>query len=190
MDELCNMKAMWVELNERVSSLEEENRKLARKVINQNFKSTQEKLVRKYSIFIALSLIMVLYMPLFVCFSPFLVEKYKLATIIYWVLFFLLEAGVDIYLRYRISNIDIYKSSISDIAKLAAQNWRIHKIGILIGVPLAFGAVILFGLLLDANIFLIYGMIVGGVIGFIVGLSQLKKFYENYKFLQSQDYME
>lgn len=187
MEDFDKMKDMWLELNERISSLEEANRQLARKVMNDNFKTAQEKLVHKYSLFIIISVVMIFYMLFFVLFNPFVVEKYKLATIIYWSLFFLFEAGMDTYLRYRVKKIDIYNSSVREIAYQASQNWKLHKLAIVIGVPLAIGAVILFGLLLNADRFLIYGMILGGIVGFLIGLRQLRKFYENYRFLQSSE---
>ena len=187
MENFEEMKAMWIELNNRVSSLEEENRRLARSIINNNYKTARDKLISKYSLFIIIEIVMIFYMLIFVIFNPLLVEKYKVATIIYWALFFAFEASIDIYLRTRLRKIDIYNSSVSAIAAIASKNWKIHKIAIIIGLPLAFGAIILFGLLLNANEFTIYAMIIGGMVGLLIGVRQLRKFYLYYKLLQSDE---
>lgn len=187
MEDLEDMKTLWNNLNRRVETLEEENRRLARLVTENKIKSARERLIRKYSLFIILSVIMIFYIFIMVNFNPLVVEKYKMVTLIYWSLFFAGEAGVDLYLRENVKKIDVYSSSISEISAMAAKNWKIHKIALMIGLPVAFGAVILMGLLLDANEFTIYGMIVGAIVGLLIGLRQLMKFYENYKFLQSEE---
>ena len=187
MDELGNMKAMWVELNERVSSLEEENRKLARKVIDQNFKSTQEKLVRKYMKFIIVESVMMLWTCLFFVFNPEIVEKYRVLTAIYWGGFFLLEIIFDTYLMMRVKEINVYDSNIDEITHQAAKTWKLHKIFIMIGLPIAIGAAFLFALALDANEFTIAGMVVGGTIGLIIGIRQLMKFLQYYRVLQGKE---
>lgn len=187
MENLDDMKTMWLELNSKISALEEENRKLARKVVSLNYKTAREKLIRKYTAFIFVASLMILYTLAFITFNPMIVEKYKIATTIYWIIFFTFEAGIDLYLRQRVKNIDIYNSSISEIAHQAATNWKIHKLAIIIGLPLAIGAVILFALSLNADLFMIYGMIVGGLVGLIIGIFQLIKFYEYYRLLQSKE---
>lgn len=187
MEELQDMKTMWIELSQRISALEEDNRKLAQKVRNQKFKSTQEKLMRKYSLFIGIEIIMIFFMIPLIMGNPFVVEKYRWPCLIYWTVFFLFEIAVDLYLRQRVREMDIYNSTVREISSRAAQNWKIHKLGIIIGLPLAFGAVIMYGLLIDGDKFVILGMIVGGVVGFIIGMGQLFKFRQYYRFLQSED---
>lgn len=187
MTDLEEMKELWVDLNNRMSILEEDNRKLAREVKNNKFKTAKERLIKKYNAFIIVEIIMIFYVFLFVGFNPMIADKYRTVTLIYWTLFFLIEASFDIYLRERVRNLDIYYSNISEISAQAARNWKIHKIGVLIGLPLAIGAVILFGLAMEANKFVIYGMILGGVIGLLIGLRQLLKFSNYYRLLQSNE---
>ena len=187
MDELENMKEMWLELNKKISVLETENRNLARRVMNHKFTSARERLINKYIAFIVVEIIMIVYMSLFFIFNPLVNEKYRLITLIYWDLFFIFEVFFDGFLLYQIKSINIFSSAINDVAKRAASNWKLHKIGILIGLPLAFGAIILFALALDANEFTIYGMFIGGIIGGAIGVNQLIKFKNYYKQLQSED---
>lgn len=187
MENLEDLKIMWQDMNQRLSYLEEDNKKLIQNIKKSNYKTTQEKLVNKYTCFIAVEVIMILYMSFFFLFNPLLNEKYRIAALIYWDVFFLIEAAFDSYLLYQIKNINIYTSKITEVAKKAAVNWKLHKIGILIGLPLAFGALLLFVLAVDANEFTVYGMICGGIIGGIIGIRQLIKFKNYYRLLQVND---
>lgn len=187
MDKIDEMKEMWQELTARVGVLEEENKRLSRIVRNSSYKSTQEKLINKYLKFIFVECVMIIWMSIFLIFNPQVVEKYRLITIIYWGIFFLFEIILDTYLMMRVKAINVYNSNVSEMAIQAAKTWKIHKIGIIIGMPLAIGAVILFGFALDANQFTIAGMIVGGVVGLIIGIRQLMKFLQYYRILQSEE---
>lgn len=187
MENLEDMKTMWLELNNRLSFLEEENRKMARQVMNEKYKTARDRLINKYRGFIIIEFILMIYISWFFYFNPLVVEKYRLLAIIYWGVFFLGEVAIDFYLMVKIKGIDIYNSSVSTIAKTAAKNWKIHKIAMCIGLPLAIGAIIIFGLALDANEFTIFGMIVGGLVGLIIGIRQLIKFLNYYKLLQSNN---
>ena len=187
MDELDNLKVIWADLNKRMTALEEGNKILLRQVKNNKYESAQEKLVKKYIKFIVIEIIMIFYIVIYICFAPNLVEKYKLVTLIYWCVFFLIEVCLDYYLMQNIKNMDIYNSSVNQISRFAARNWKIHKIAIITGLPIAFGAIILLGLMMDANIYTIYGMIAGGVLGAMIGFYQLMKFMNYYKLLKSED---
>ena len=180
------MKAMWTEMNSRLEALEEENRQMARRIINSNHKTAKDRLEKKYVTFIIIEFLMLAYIFFFIFQNPFVVEKYRLITVIYWTLFFLLEIGIDSFLYFQLKNLDIYGSSVTEISKVARRNWKIHKIAIAIGIPIAIGAVILFALALDANEYTIFGMIFGAIIGLIIGLRQLFRFMKYYRNLQSE----
>ena len=185
MDNLEDMKTMWIELNDRLSSLEEDNRKMARQIMSGKYKTAQERLISKYRLFIIIATIMIFYIIGFVGFNPLVDDKYRLVTVLYWIIFFLAEIGIDSYLLFKVKEIDIYHSSVTEIAAIAARNWKIHKIAIFCGLPVAIGAIVLFALALDADEYMIYGMLAGAVIGILIGLRQLMKFFSNYKILQS-----
>ena len=167
--------------------IEESNRKLAREVSNNKFKNAQEKLISKYKAFIYVEIIMIFYIIFFIGLNPLVADRYRLVNIIYWCCFFMVEIGVDTYLLRRVKLIDIYNSSVSDIAKNAAENWKLHKLALVLGLPLAFGAIILVALAFQAHYYTILGMIAGGLIGCIIGLFQLNKFREYYRLLQSDE---
>lgn len=187
MDDLENMKTMWIELENRLSFLEKENRRMAREVMSNKYKTIQEKLIAKYRLFAIVSGIMIIYSLFFIGFNPEIVEKYRFITLLYWIGFFLFEGSADIYLMFRLDKLDIYHSSVKDISDYAAQNWKLHKIALFIGIPLAIGALVLLLLALDADLFIISGMITGGLVGAAIGLTQLKKFMRYYKLLQTKE---
>ena len=120
--------------------------------------------------------------------NPFIVEKYKLLTTVYMMCFFAISAGVDSYLLFQVRDMDFYNSNVREITKMAAKNWKIHKIFLIFGLPLAIGACVLMALALDADPFVYLGMIVGGIVGFIIGLRQLMKFRDYYRLLQTEDF--
>ena len=187
MEDIEDMKAMWVELNQRISSLEEDNRRLAKKVVSEKYKNIQERLIRKYRVFIALACVMIIYIYCLVFLNPLVVDKYKMFATIYMMCFFARCAGVDSYLLYKVKGLDIYGSNIREITRVASLNWKIHKIFLIAGIPLAIGALVVMALALDANEFVYLGMIVGGIVGFLIGFRQLMKFRDYYRLLQIQD---
>lgn len=181
MNQIDDMMAMWKEMDSKLSALAEENRKLTEEIKKNKLRSSQEKLIRRYKVFIILEALCI---PLFIFiigFNPFVVEKYRIATLISWLVFFLLEIGIDSYLLYRTYDIDIYNDSIIEISRKARTNWKIHKMAVFIGFPLAIGIVILFVLAMGGNTEILYGVIVGFVIGLVIGLNELFKFLKNYK---------
>lgn len=187
MEDFNDMKIMWQNMNDRLSSLERENKKLMYKVIHDKYHTTKEKLEKKYCAFIFVGSITIVFITLFLIGDPLVNDRYRIPTMIYWIIFFLMEISFDVYLLLQIRKIDIYTATISEVSHSASRNWRLHKIGIIIGLPMAIGAAILFALALNANIFIIYGMITGGVIGLSIGLYQLFKFKTYYKLLQIED---
>ena len=179
-----DMKAMWIELNNRLSSLEATNKKLAQEVRNNRYKTSVENLINRYRRFLILELLMGIFFPLMLINNPLVVEKFRYITAVYWTCFFIIELVIDYILMTRLQNIDIYNSTVSHIARITAQNWKFHKLAIIFGLPLAIGAIILFALAMDANIFIIYGMIVGFIVGAVIGIRQLLNFKRDYKNLQ------
>ena len=185
MENLDEIKAMWIDLNSRLSVVEEENRRLLDIVKNDKYKSIRQRLLTRYRAFIILALSFAIVCPAFLLLDPMVVEKFRLATAIYWCLFMLAAAGVDFYLYSIVRRMDVYNSTVLEMTKMAANNWKIHKLWIIIGMPVAFGAVILWGLAMDADNFVILCMIIGGVIGGVIGGLQLRKFWNDYKNLSN-----
>lgn len=183
-NEIEKMKAMWRELNNRVTSLEENNKRLAKEITTNKIKTAREKLMVKYRIFIILACVMIIYIGLMVAYMPNTVEKYRVPVFIYCCVFFLFEALVDTYLLSKVKKIDVYNSTIMEIARQSIRNWKIHKIAVFIGFPMAVGAIILLALLMNADSFALSGLCVGALIGFALGIRQLYRFMQYYRQMQ------
>ena len=180
-DNIDDMVVMWKEMDTKLSSLMEENRRLADEIKKNKLQSNQEKLGLKYRRFIIMEAVCIPLMILLLGFNPEVVERFRWPALIYFIGFFLLEIAIDSYLLYRLNCIDIYNDSITEISRQARSNWKIHKIAILIGIPIAIGAVELFCLALGSDSATLWGVFVGGAIGLGIGLNEFFKFMNSYK---------
>ena len=185
MENIEDMKTMWIELNERVKSLEDQNRTLAKKVIANKYKSTKEKLIKKYLSFSLLSFIMIIFSIFGILMNPFILGKYKWITFICWICFFLFEGSIDLYLCRNLQRIDVYNTSFRKIAATTAQNWKVHKLAVVIGLPFAVLVCILYALAIQADVFAVYGMVCGAFVGLIIASFQLKRFYSYYRLFKT-----
>lgn len=181
MNNIDDMMVLWKEMDGKLSALVEENRRLADEIKKNKLRSSREKLTRKYRSFIIMEAVCIPLMFILLGVNPLVINAYRWPALIYFVCFFLMEIGIDGYLLYKLSSIDIYNDSIVDISKQARANWKIHKIAVLIGIPVAIGAVVLFCMAMGGNISVLWGVFVGGAIGLGIGLNEFFKFMKNYK---------
>lgn len=183
-NDLEEMKAMWNDLDQRVRALEENS--AAKSCISgyNKIRTAREKLIAKYRSFTFLSLLMIVYFPLLFWNLPVSAESYRIPVIIYCTLFFLFEASVDTFLMLRIKSLDVYNSTVSEIARKSAQCWKIHKMAVIAGIPLAAGAFILIFLLMNANLYALLGMITGGLVGLALAIRHLRRIMHYYRLLQ------
>ena len=181
MKNIDDMIVMWKEMDSKLTSLVEENRRLADEIKKNKLRSSQERLMRKYRAFIILEAVCIPLMFFILVVNPLVVNQYRWPALIYFVCFFLLEICIDGYLLYKLNSIDIYNDSIVDISRQARANWKIHKIAVLIGIPIAIGAVVLIWLAMGGNTPMLWGIFVGLVIGLGIGLNEFFKFMKNYK---------
>ena len=186
MNSIEDMMVMWKEMDSKLTSLVEENRRLADEIKKNKIRSGQEKLIRKYRAFIILEAVCIPLMVLLLGFNPLVVDDYRWAALIYFVCFFLFEIFVDGYLLYKLNCIDIYNDAIIDISKQARANWKLHKIAVLIGIPIAIGAVVLFCLAMGGDTSIMWGILVGAAIGIGIGLNEFFKFMKSYKVMSSE----
>lgn len=187
MNNIEDMMAMWKEMDGKLSSLMDENRRLADEIKKNKLRGSRENLMRKYRAFIILEAVCIPLMFVVLGVNPEVVSPYRWPALIYFICFFLMEICFDSYLLYRLNNIDIYNDSIMEISRQARANWRMHKIAVLIGIPIAIGAVVLFCLALGGDTALVWGVFVGGAIGLGIGLNEFFKFMKNYKSLSTVD---
>lgn len=185
MNNIDELMVIWKEMDSKLSSLVQENRRLADEIQKNKLKSSQEKLMRKYRAFIIMEAVCIPLMFLILGVNPFVVNQFRWPALIYFICFFLLEIVIDGYLLYKLNSIDIYSDTIIDISRKARANWKIHKIAVMVGIPIAIGAVVLFCLAMDCNPSMLWGIYIGGAIGLGIGLNEFFKFMKNYKAMSS-----
>lgn len=186
MNNIDEMMVIWKEMDCKLSSLVQENRRLADEIQKNKLKSSQEKLMRKYRTFIIMEAVCIPLMFLILGVNPIVVNQFRWPALIYFICFFLLEIGIDGYLLYKLNSIDIYSDTIIDISCKARANWKVHKIAVMVGIPVAIGAVVLFCLAMDFNTSMLLGICIGGAIGLGIGLNEFFKFMKNYKAMSSK----
>lgn len=186
MNNIDEMMVIWKEMDSKLSSLVQENRRLADEIQKNKLKSSQEKLMRKYRAFIIMEAVCIPLMFLILGVNPMVVNQFRWPALIYFICFFLLEIGIDGYLLYKLNSIDIYNDTIIDISRKARANWKVHKIAVMVGIPIAIGAVVLFCLAMDFNTSMLWGICIGGAIGLGIGLNEFFKFMKNYKAMSSK----
>lgn len=187
MKNIDDMMTMWKEMDSKLTALVEENRILADEIKKNKLKSSQEKLMYKYRAFIIMEAVCIPLMCLLLGVNPLVVNEYRWPALIYFICFFILEIGIDSYLLYKLNSLDIYNDSIIKISGQARANWKLHKIAVLIGIPIAIGAVVLFCLAMGGNMSVLWGVFVGGAIGLGIGLNEFFKFMKNYKAMSQKD---
>lgn len=187
MNNIDEMMIMWKEMDTKLSSLIEENQRLTVEIKKNKLLTNQEKLIRKYRAFIIMEAVCIPLMFFVIAINPLVVDKYRWISFVYFVCFFLLEIGIDVYLLNKISGIDIYHDSIQEISRQARANWKIHKMAVLIGIPVAIGAVVLFCLAVGGDTSTLWGICVGGAIGLGIGMNEFFKFMKNYKSMSREE---
>lgn len=186
MNNIEDMMLMWKEMDNKLSSLMEENKRLVDEIKKNKILSSQERLARKYRAFIIMEAACIPLIFVALGLNPIVVNHLRWPAVIYFICFFLLEIIIDGYLLYKLNCIDIYNDSIIDISRQARTNWKIHKIAVLIGIPIAIGAVLLVFLAMGGDMAMLWGLVVGGAIGFGIGLNEFFKFMKNYKAMSAE----
>ena len=85
MNNIDDMMVMWKEMDKKLSSLVEENQRLANEIKKNKVRSNQEKLVRKYRAFIIMEAVCIPLLFLILGVNPEVVEKYRWPALLYFV---------------------------------------------------------------------------------------------------------
>ena len=181
MENIDDMMTAWKEMDKKLSTIAIENQRLMDEIKKNKLLSNHEKLARRYRLFIIFEAAFLPLIILLFCTFPFSDSPFKLPAMIYFVCFFIMEIGFDSFLLYKLNDIDIYNDSISEISHKAKANWKLHKIMVLIGIPVAIVAVILFCLAFNFDPSMLRGVLVGASIGIVIGLNEFFKFMKNYR---------
>lgn len=94
-------------------------------------------------------------------------------------LVFLLSSIMDRWLCYKIRQLDVVTMAVSEIARKAALYKKRHLQFVAVLLPMAI-AVCCAMAWASSDVYLIAGMVTGGVVGLALGISQLMKFLSDY----------
>lgn len=187
MDNIQELKDMWTKLNGRLDRVESENQRLANEIKRSNYKTVRERLISRYWRFVYVAAVMILFISVFISTDEHIDDRYRWYTLGYWIFYLCGALFLDLYLIYGLKGIDVYNESVMEISSKARRNWRIHKLGIIAGMPLAIGLMILYALSLGAETPIVLAMLCGVVIGLAIGFRQLREFWKGYRELQRCD---
>ncbi len=167
-----DIKLKWVELNTRLERLERETASVSRRVVRENVRSAQDDLARMYGTFAIFSAIFTVVGP---------IVMYKMADEFVnpwfpsWLIaalffpYFLGASLMDTWLYFRTKEIDVARWPMDAVSRSAVRIRKRHHLFMMILIPymLILLSMMIFGSL---NMYLVYGMITGAIIGGLIGL--------------------
>lgn len=185
MEELEQLKSRWKELNRRVEVLEKENRDKARIIIDMRCKTSRDRLLSYYRRFIAMALLCVVMFPLLFLRSGVLNDGWALPTVIYFDIYFIICACMDLWLYHKVSALDVYRDSLSTISRNAMSVRKRHQLFVLILIPMAIVGILLLVLGIGESEAILPGLVLGGIVGCFIGISKYRKMMRSYRDLES-----
>lgn len=142
-----------------------------------------QRLADRYKWFSNMALPMMLLMP-FVVLNNVLYTApwgWKLTWSIFAASYFALCSIMDRWLYHGIKSIDCATMTVNEVSAKAMFYRKRHLQFIIILLPMAIVVIGSMSLLVDMNIYFMYGIIIGGVTGLALGLRQFLKFMSDYR---------
>lgn len=102
-------------------------------------------------------------------------------------IYFLICAGMDLWLYHGIGTIDCLRMSVTEVIDKARFYRKRHLQFIMILLPIAFCVLGVMAYSMQNDPEVIYGMIIGGVVGLLIGSRQLFKFMKDYREVSTPD---
>ncbi|MBO5444967.1 MAG: hypothetical protein J5995_06450 [Muribaculaceae bacterium] len=153
-------------------------------IMNGKRKSALDNLARRYLRFSNAAIIVMLCSPIafFRVMSEEVGTQAALWIAIGFDFFMLVSSIMDRWLYHAIRRLDIPGMAVAEIARKAAFYRKRHLQFVAILLPLAIVWVIMVGVLCG-DVYLIAGMVTGGIIGLAVGIRYLMEFLSDYRSL-------
>ena len=168
----------WSKMNTQISNIDdvitiEESKKM---------KTAQERLAAQYKSFIIMGGIFAIFIPLMMYNSIY----FPLPMALSFSAYFILAMVMDLILYLKVCAIDFSEMSVVDVAYSAYKCRRLHHICQIILIPCAIALIGITGYQFISEPYILWGMIVGAVIGLCLGLTMYFKMMSNYKTLISK----
>lgn len=149
-----------------------------------------QSLAKRYRWFSNYALLLLVLMPL-VLINLFWTHGYgqewmRIAIVVFSMIYCATCSIMDRWLYRGICSIDIYEMSVAEVCSLAIYYRKRHLQFVVILIPMA--VVLLGGIAwaLSSNMYLIYGIITGALVGLILGTRQLYAFLDSYRSLTKE----
>ncbi len=139
-----------------------------------------EKLAKRYKRFSVLGAVCIL-IGLSWLNMPELQIKNRIFISVFYCLIMLICAVTDRYLYMRLSSINISTTPTARVIEVVKKCKKIHLIFICFSIPVVIVFIGFIGWQLCNNIYMLMGIIVGAVTGFVIGLFQLFEFLRDYR---------
>lgn len=95
--------------------------------------------------------------------------------------FMLLSAFIDVYMYKQVRSIDVLSMPVADVIAKSMLLRRRHLQFVCVLLPLAFALIGMFVWFYCENVYILYGIIAGVVLGLPIGLYHLREFMRDYK---------
>lgn len=179
--DLDEMKQQLNNLNQRLDNIEERNSELIRRIESGRIISAQQRLIKQYRTFsiICISMSFVFFI-LYKEILPLTVRTFAAA-------YCLTAAIMDLYLWHGINMIDYNTMGVTEVAKKAIFYRKRHHIFMAILISLCLPLLACFFFTMGENIYVVYGMTAGAIIGLAAGIKIYLNIMKNYRELTLND---
>lgn len=179
------LKAEWNRTSLRVEELEKDNAQLANELRCTKLQPSLRKLQSTYLWMAILSVAMLLIgIPFFKYYFAARVTATMTLPLFFWEFLFLICTIADTTLYYRVKGINLSEMSVSDVATRARSCRKFHLLSQAVLLPIAIAFICVFFLDVDPDARI--GIIIGGAIGFAIGLRKWLQIMRSYKALMSE----
>lgn len=179
------IKQIWDQTDSRLTELERQTADLARQSRDTRRRTALESLIDRYKRFSIVGILLAV-MIMMQTLSGFYQGPYGIAAVVTGVLLGCICSVMDRWLWMKLKGIDVSRMGVAEVSACAILCRRRHLQFICISVPMAFLMVLFILLSKNVNIYMIYGIISGALVGFLLGLRELSRFLSDYRTL-SQD---
>ena len=147
-----------------------------------NCRTTVDNLASRYLRFAILAAAMVLVMPLFAR-NEFVPEPFRLPIMLVGIAFFLTCCIMDLWLYGRVKGMDIFNAPVRVVMETAMRCRRFHLRCMCVTLPFAMCYIALVAYAIANDTAVIWGMVIGGLTGLLLGLRELRRFMKDYRSL-------
>lgn len=152
----------------------------------QNRKTSLDRLKRNYRVFGIIALVMI-----FVSFNffrmPDMNEKFRVTITIIMMAYFAVCSVMDYWLYSKVSEIDVFRMTVREIAAIACLCRRRHRQFVLVIIPIAIVVVYFLLFVSIDSASLRIGGITGGIIGGAIGIRKYIEIMGDYRVLSKRE---